>query len=521
MMKERMKTIIEILKDGLYEREDIIPIIFLAALAGQNIFLYGPPGTAKSLISRRLAFAFDIRYYFEYLMHKFSTPEEVFGPVSISELKRDNYVRITEGYLPSADFAFLDEIWKSSPAILNTLLTIINEKKFKNGNMIQRVPLKTLIAASNETPPENQGLEALYDRFLVRLYVPPIKEKENFEKLLLDNNATDEIFINDHLIIKRDEIEIWSNEIKNIQISKETINLVYEIKLKIEEENNKNENFNLYISDRRWQHAMTLLKASAFFSDRKETNIVDVLLLPHCLWTDKNNMEKVFEIVKESVKNAKLEIDFSIASILERKEILEEEIHNELYYPENVYKTVVFSGKEYFECSKKYEDHNYELKEITFYVPVEKLHSKEEFNPVDNYGNEIKWIKCRFDNEEVCHIKINSGAETDNYYLEMEDYFINVGTCKPQLLFKKGEKKEQVNPRLLEAFKTDLLELKNKLEEILLEAQTKKEKLLNEIDTPFIPPKDISLISEGINKQVEELKEIYKDFDRLEDMLKV
>ena len=121
-MKKRITKIVEILNKGIHEREETIAVSFLAALSGQNIFLFGPPGTAKSLIARRLSHAFETNSYFEYLMHRFSTPEEVFGPVSITELKKDNFVRKTEGFLPQSDFAFLDEIWKSSPSILNTLL---------------------------------------------------------------------------------------------------------------------------------------------------------------------------------------------------------------------------------------------------------------------------------------------------------------------------------------------------------------------------------------------------------------
>jgi len=180
-LKARITAIIENLNQGIHERNEVIAVSFLAAFSDQNIFLFGPPGTAKSLIARRLSHAFETTHYFEYLMQRFSTPEEVFGPVSITELKKDNYKRKTKGFLPQSDFAFLDEIWKSSPAILNTLLTIINEKLFRNGTETESVPLKALIAASNETPPQGQGLEALYDRFLVRLYIPPMEGKEKFE----------------------------------------------------------------------------------------------------------------------------------------------------------------------------------------------------------------------------------------------------------------------------------------------------------------------------------------------------
>ena len=144
----------------MFEREEIIAAAPLGALCDKTRFCTGRPAPLRASISRRIACAFESPTYFEYLMHRFSTPEEVFGPVSIKALKEDHYVRKTERYLPKAEFAFLDEIWKSSPAILNTLLTLINERIFRNGESIEQAPLKALIAASNETPDPHQGLEA-------------------------------------------------------------------------------------------------------------------------------------------------------------------------------------------------------------------------------------------------------------------------------------------------------------------------------------------------------------------------
>ena len=156
-------------------------LALLCAVAGENIFLLGPPGTAKSMISRRIRDAFGEKTpYFEYLMNEFSTPDEIFGAVKLKGLDEGVYEKNTTGYLPEAEIAFLDEIWKSGPAILNTLLNIINEKQFRNGNEMQETPLQLLIAASNELPREKAGLEALYDRFTVRVPVEPINNEEAF-----------------------------------------------------------------------------------------------------------------------------------------------------------------------------------------------------------------------------------------------------------------------------------------------------------------------------------------------------
>ena len=216
-MQARINTLISEISKNMYEREQIIALSLLAGVAGMNTFLYGLPGTAKSLILRRIASAFEVHDYFEYLMNRFSTPEEIFGPVSIKALKEDQYIRKTEHYLPRADFAFLDEIWKASPAILNTLLTLVNERSFKNGEIIQKVPLNVLISASNEIPEPNQGLDALYDRFILRLEVPPIAEANNFHALLQAKPSKVTVEVDAALRIKKAELDDWREQIYAIE----------------------------------------------------------------------------------------------------------------------------------------------------------------------------------------------------------------------------------------------------------------------------------------------------------------
>ena len=300
LIKDRILALIKALSNGVYERESTIRLCLLAALSGESVFLLGPPGIAKSLIAKRLIQAFDQASFFDYLMTRFSTPEEVFGPLSIQDLKENGrYVRLIDGYLPTADVVFLDEIWKAGPAILNTLLTVVNERTFKNGQQILPIPMRLLITASNELPETDSGLEALYDRMLVRIYINRIKEKKNFKAMLMGEGKIADI--SPKLAIKNDEFQLWQSEINNVKLSEQLFNKIYQLKLQIEqvkETNQQANNSNLYVSDRRWKKSVHLLKACAYFNGRDEINPLDLLILKDCLWNDIESLKTVNAIIE-------------------------------------------------------------------------------------------------------------------------------------------------------------------------------------------------------------------------------
>lgn len=227
--RDRIISLLEAMSTGAYERDEVIGLSLLAALSGESIFLLGVPGVGKSMVARRLKMAFRDARSFEYLMSRFSTPDEIFGPVSISKLKDgDTYERVTDGYLPTADIVFLDEIWKAGPSIQNSLLTAINEKIFRNGDKDLKLPLKGIISASNELPAEGEGLEALWDRFLIRYIVRPIGDRLNFRALLSGKSA--EPSVDRELAFSDEEYRSLISSSRDIDVPESIMDFIYNLR---------------------------------------------------------------------------------------------------------------------------------------------------------------------------------------------------------------------------------------------------------------------------------------------------
>lgn len=282
-MRDRLQRIFEALNVGLIERETPLKLALLSALAGEHILLLGAHGTAKSVLAQRLHLAFKDGEYFERLLTRFSVPEELFGPLSIKSLENDRYQRLTKHYLPSATVAFIDEIFKANSAILNSLLTILNEREFDNGDVREKIPLISVIGASNELP-EDDSLSALYDRFLCRYQVQAISNGRFDELLRLNDQSitppseADQLTAQLVLDIQRHAAEIT--------LSEEVVELLKALREYLQTSL-------LYISDRRWRKVVKLLKVAAWSNGQKIVTIWDCWLLQHCLWDTPEKKEQI------------------------------------------------------------------------------------------------------------------------------------------------------------------------------------------------------------------------------------
>jgi MoxR-like ATPase len=330
---EQVKDLLAHLCQGLYEREEAVRLALLSAIAGESIFLLGPPGVGKSLIARRLKYAFRDGVSFEYLMSKFSTPDEVFGPISIKKLKEeDKYERLTERYLPGANIVFLDEIWKAGPAIQNALLTILNEKIYRNGDEDMRVDIRGIITASNEIPPRNANLAPIWDRFLIRLEVGNIKHFSSFLDMITDVKDVYEDDIPPALKLTNDTLDEWSTTIDQIEVGAEVLNTIQLVKIKLEEYNTRvGQSGNpIVVHDRRWKKIIRLLRTSAFLNGRSKVDLMDCFLLNHCLWSSPDQRQTVRDILNDAVAKHGYTMAVNLTALKKEFREFEQEVDQEI-----------------------------------------------------------------------------------------------------------------------------------------------------------------------------------------------
>ncbi len=265
----------------IFERGEVIRSLLLALVAGEHVLLLGPPGTAKSHLSRSICERIDAAAYFSAVLYRGSMPDEIFGPNKLSALREDRFERNTEVMLPEAQIAFIDEIFKSNSAVLNGMLPILNERAFKNGGRWHRVPLEMAVAASNEMPEDREELGALYDRLLVRHVVRPVKDDRNFEAILLRRAPKD----GPRTTVTLEEIARAREGASRVDLSAVAPQMT-EIRHELAEEG-------IEPSVRRFDKGGDLVRASAYLGGRGVANEEDLAPLRHVLWEDPEQIPTV------------------------------------------------------------------------------------------------------------------------------------------------------------------------------------------------------------------------------------
>ena len=475
-LHDRIKSLRDALINGLYEKDEAVRLALLTAIAGESVFFLGAPGCAKSMIARRVVQAFKADgdkgvKYFELLLNQYTTPEEVFGNISLKGLNgelegqngKEEYLHLTENKLPEADIAFLDEIWKANSAILNTLLAITNERIFHNGSKVEKVPLKALFAASNELPAKDRGLEALYDRFILRLCVGYIENEDSFFDMI-DASSSSDFALPDEvkdLQITNEELKAWKEKIDAVSLSDEAKAVISAIRKeltsrneKLTEENKNSKDFEwqrelFEVGDRRWKKIAHILKASAFLNDRTEVDLMDCQLIEYCIWSTEKQQEQARDIVEKCIKQNGVDCDSAIEEINEQieefKAAVDEAWFEEVKEPRKAV-IVDISGHKCYECIRNGTSE-------TWYVSIGENGSYQTV------------------------YRDNKNRYTDSYYEKNGDTI----SCWASFTIKKNPAKTHVEPK--------------KFSDIAYETQQKKFK--QERYAPIV---------DSINKQIEELK---------------
>jgi len=278
-LRERLAGLLALLEAGLVERRQVLRASLLAALAGEHTLLVGPPGTAKSALARRIHLAFRDARYFERLLTRFTVPEELFGPLSIRALEEDRYERHVAGFLPDAAVAFIDEVFKANSAILNALLTLLNEREFDNGAGRLRCPLISVVGATNVVP-EDEVAEAFFDRFLLRLTVAPVSA-EGFRRLLGEDRAALPEALAPPSALQLDEADLGAlaQAAAACALPAAVLDRLAELRAWLAGRG-------VYVSDRRWVKLAHLLRVAAASEGRAAASEWDLGLVPYCVAAD-------------------------------------------------------------------------------------------------------------------------------------------------------------------------------------------------------------------------------------------
>ncbi len=291
MKIEKLKAVLDHLKNLFVGKDDVIDLLGVALVARENAFLLGPPGTAKSAIIKQLSNCIEGGNNFEYLLTRFTEPSEIFGPFDIRKLKEGSLVTNVEGMMPEASMVFLDEIFNANSALLNSLLMALNEKVFRRGKEILKLPALMFVGASNLLP-EDEALDALLDRFLVRIKCDYV-DTDLLDQVLLAGWSLESEERTAPPTITPAEIKELQNGRRQVNlepIRKAYVNLVHSLR-----------NTGINVSDRRAVKFQNLIAASAIICGRKEAILSDLWILKY-IWDNEEQIELLAGLVDNVIE---------------------------------------------------------------------------------------------------------------------------------------------------------------------------------------------------------------------------
>lgn len=332
---EKLNAVLKDLKNTFIGKNEIIDLLGICLIARENAFLLGPPGTAKSAIVRNLSNSIEDGKNFEYLLTRFTEPNEIFGPFDIKKLKEGELITNTEGMMPEASLVFFDEIFNANSAILNSLLMALNEKIFRRGKETKILPALMFVGASNVLP-EDEALNALLDRFLIRIQCDYVNPDLLNEVLLagwkLENNT-----------IETEKPKVKALEIKELQMECRNVDL-NPIRSQYVDVVHSLRNTGIKVSDRRAVKLQNLIAASALICGRNVAIISDLWVLKY-IWDTEEQIE-----ILEGIINLIIEKE-------EAEKVHPQAIYNKAPNPEEVIKEVHYLTKKWSD-SISFEEQN-------------------------------------------------------------------------------------------------------------------------------------------------------------------
>ena len=327
----KMSQIFVEMNNLFVERDELIKLMELAIVTGTNLLMLGPPGTAKSAITYELCGRIENANYFQWMLNKTSDPSEILGPFSVKEMENDKFMRITTGKLPEAHIAFMDEVFKSNAPTLNALLTIMNEHIFYNDGKPVEVPLISMFGASNE-PPEDESLDAMYDRFIFRMNVQYIHDAANKKRMhsnYVDNRAGLLNLVNKTTITLA-EVQALQAAAKAVKVPKDIINKFIRLISDLDRQA-------VHISDRRQNECFKVMQGSAVLAGRNSVTLDDFKSLVYVLWEKEEHIPLIessilkmvnpyddrFKELKENFNQVKTDIESITDSSQKSKKAIE------------------------------------------------------------------------------------------------------------------------------------------------------------------------------------------------------